>query len=79
MKRTAVMACLIAPLLITDLFAFQMQEVPIRDGVYEKGDWKYQGLVLAEGTKARKTVGKLNFRNKEVIGHVYHRITTDLG
>src|SRR5215475_8210709 len=79
MERTAVMACLVASLLIIGLFAFPMQDVPIRDRVYEKGDWKYQVLVLAGGTTARKTIRELTFRNKEVIGDVYHRITTDLG
>ena len=49
------------------------------DGIFQSGDWKYQLMVLGQSTSQPKSIGKLSFQGKEVIGSPYHRIITDLG
>jgi hypothetical protein len=49
------------------------------DGVFQVGEWKYQLIVLGQGTPDQKAIGKLSFKGKEVFGGAYYRIVTDLG
>jgi hypothetical protein len=49
------------------------------DGIFESGEWKYQLVLLNQGTSQQMSIGKLSFKGKEVIGGPYHRITTNLG
>jgi len=42
-------------------------------------EWKYEFLVLNEGTRSELTIGKLSYKNKEVLGGDGHNIKTDLG
>jgi hypothetical protein len=49
------------------------------DGTVRSGQWKYQLMLLNQGTPEQESVGKLSFMDKEVIGGPYHRISTPLG
>jgi len=49
------------------------------DGVFQLGQWKYQLLVLSQGTPDQKAIGKLSFKGKEVLGGPDYRIVTDVG
>jgi len=52
---------------------------PNTDGIFQAGEWKYQLLVLRQGTSEQQTIGQLSFRGKEVNGGPFFRIVTDLG
>jgi hypothetical protein len=49
------------------------------EGIYEQGEWRYQLVILNQGLEARRSVGTLTFRGKEVVGSAYARIATQLG
>jgi hypothetical protein len=54
------------------------EQVPLDpvEGIYEQGEWRYQLVILNQGLEARRSVGKLTFRGKEVVGSAYARIAT---
>src|SRR5216684_2187713 len=49
------------------------------DSILQAGQWKYQLLVLNQGTTEQKAIGKLSFKDREVVGSPDHRLVTDLG
>ncbi len=57
------------------------EQVPLNpvDGEYKAGDWTYQFIALGRGTADEKTVGKLSFKGKEVIGSEFARLRSELG
>jgi len=42
-------------------------------------DWRYESIILNEGTRSEVTIGKLSYKKEEVIGKDRHYIKTDIG
>ena len=81
MIRRKILSACFSCLLVSIAAVKEGAQVPMNpaDGVYGKGEWKYQSFVLGRGTSEEKAVGKLSFKGKEVVGNRDDRIRTVLG
>ena len=80
-KHRQAIYCFLGVILLVVSSTSAAEQVPLNpvDGVYKVGDWTYQLISLGRGTADEKTVGKLSFKDKEVIGSEFDRLRSELG
>jgi hypothetical protein len=77
----SIMSVLFASCVLGMAAAQMPNQVPLTptEGVFAAGDWTYQFVILGKGTPDERSVGKLSWKGKEVVGIPFARLTTEIG
>lgn len=75
------MKTLFIPIFLSILFVSLLQAAPYlpKDETRKQGDWTTTTLVLNQGTRSQMVLGKIVYKETEVVGEPGHLLVTPLG